>query len=290
MSVDPATSATITALPVRLVRVLRSAARDLRMLASRHGELVWELTKRDVRDRYAGQVLGVLWAVGHPLFLMALYVTVFAYIFPARLEGRIPIPRDFTVYILAGLIPWITFQEVLSRASTCIVNSAGLVKQIVFPVEVLPIKTVLGSSLGQLVSTTALCAYLLLTDNDFSITFALILVLWFFQLLAMIGIGYILAAVGVYIKDIKDFVVVFSAANFFLQPVIYSPEAVPKAMQYFFYLNPFSYMTWCYQDAIYFGSIEHPVAWVVFAGGSICLAAGGYALFRKLAPAFGNVL
>lgn len=267
----------------------RLVVADMARLYTAHRHLIWELAKRDLRDRYAGQFLGVLWAVGHPLFLMALYVLLFAYIFPVRLGTNSAIPRDFTLSILAGLIPWLTFQEVLTSSTTVIRNNGSLVKQIVFPIEVLPVKAVLASTVSQLVATGFLVAFAVARG---ALEWSILLwpILLGFQLLAMSGACYLLSAIGVFVRDLKDFVQIFCAANLFLQPILYVPDHLPAAFRAVFYLNPFSYMVWCYQDLVFFGAITHPWAWIVYPVGSVGLFYVGFRLFRKMKIGFGDVL
>ncbi len=263
---------------------------ELLGLLTRHRQLTWEMTRREVSDRYAGQVLGTLWAVGHPLALMAIYVFVFGYVFRMKIGGTLDLPLDYTIYLLAGLVPWMAFQESMSKGATAIVGNANLVKQVVFPIEVLPVKGVIASFSTQLVATALLAVYVLASHGRLPWTWLLLPALFFFQALAMIGVAYILAAVGTYLRDVKDFVQVFCIAGMYLMPVVYLPKMVPGVFRPLLNLNPFSYMVWCYQDACYFGRFEHPWAWPVFLVGSLGMFYLGYRVFRKLKVCFGSVL
>jgi lipopolysaccharide transport system permease protein len=237
-----------------------------------------------------GQVFGTLWAFGHPLILMGIYVMVFGSVFRTRLGGVSGEPFGFAVYALSGLIPWLCFQESLMKAPTVIVYNAPLVKQIVFPLEVLPAKGVFASYLTQLFSTAVLIGYVLLRYHWIHWTYVLLPVLFLLQAIAMMGISYILSAIGVYMRDTKDFVQVFCTANFFLMPMIYAPEKLPPRFASLLTLNPFSHLIWCYQDVCYFGRMEHPVSWIVFPALSLALFLAGCSVFRKLRPMFGNAL
>jgi len=269
------------------------ALRELVLLLTRHRQLTWEMTKREITDRYAGQVFGTLWAVGHPLLLMALYVFVFGYIFPSRVGRSDELPRNLTTYILAGMIPWLTFSEAMGKASSVIVGHAALVKQVVFPIEILPVKGVLASFLTQLVATSILLVYMGAAEHAWPATLLLLPVLFFVQLLAMVGVSYVLASVGVYFRDLKDFVQVFVTAGLFLAPILYQPaqlNQVARPFRWVLYANPFSHLVWCYQDAVYFGRLEHPVSWVIVAVLSSGVFYGGYRVFRKLKALFGDAL
>jgi lipopolysaccharide transport system permease protein len=266
------------------------AVSEIFLLLTKHRQLTWEMTRREITDRYAGQVLGALWAIGHPLLLMGVYVFVFTFVFRQKIGGTIELPLDYTTYLLCGLIPWMSFAESMNKSASVIVSNSSLVKQVVFPIEILPVKGVFSSFLTQLVATTLLISYVLLSHGSLPWTYALVPVLFLFQILAMIGISYIFAAIGTYFRDLKDFVQVFATIAMYFMPIFYLPDQVPKAFKLVLYLNPFSYLTWCYQDVFYFGRFEHPWAWVVFISLSIVLFGAGYRVFRKLKLLFGNVL
>ena len=195
-----------------------------------------------------------------------------------------------TAYILAGLIPWLTFSDAMGKASTMIISHANLVKQVIFPIEVLPVKGVLASLFTQLIFLGLLALYALFTQQSLWITYLLLPILLFFQMLAMIGVSYILGAIGTYIRDTKDFVQVFLSLGMWFVPILYLPQAIPESVRVLLYLNPFTYMIWCFQDILYFGRIEHPWAWIVFPLLSLVVFLYGYRLFRKLKSMFGNVL
>ncbi|WP_421954166.1 ABC transporter permease [Polaromonas sp.] len=275
---------------MRLIRGHWPAFREIFGLLTRHRELMFELARRDVSDRYAGQALGLFWAVAHPLFMMAVYVFIFAFVFKAKVGGSLEMPLDYTAYILAGLIPWLTFQEAMNKSCTAITANSGLVKQVVFPIEVLPAKGVVSSVLPQLVSTSILVVYVLATSRHLPTTYLLLPVLLFLQLMAMMGVAYLLSAIGTYFRDVKEFVQLFGTVGMYAMPVFYLPGWVPEIFKPILYANPFSYLTWCYQDALYFGRIDHPWAWVVNVVLSILIFILGYRVFRKLKPGFGNAL
>ena len=267
-----------------------SAFREIVSLLTRHRQLTLEMTKREISDRYAGQILGAVWAIGHPLILMAVYVLIFAFVLKVKIGGTKELPLDYTTYLLSGLIPWLSFQESMGKGATVIVNNANLVKQVVFPIEILPVKGVIASFITQLVSTSVLIVYVFIRHGSLPQTYFLIPVLFFFQLIAMVGVAYVFSAVGVFFRDIKDLLQVFCTVGMYIMPIFYLPAMAPRAFKHILFLNPFSYLVWCYQDVFYFGRIDHPWAWGVFIGLSIFVFYSGYRVFRKLKLMFGNVL
>jgi len=266
------------------------AFREIWQLLTSHRQLTWEMTKREISEKYAGQFFGSLWALCHPIVLMIIYVFIFCYVFRMKIGDNYQMPLDYTAYILSGLIPWLAFQEIMSKSVTAITGNSNLVKQIVFPLEVLPVKGVLASTLSQVISSIILIIYVLVKNQYLHVTYLLLPILLFFQILAMTGVALFLSSIGAYFKDLKDFVQVFCVGGMFLIPMFYLPNWVPEKLKIILYINPFSYMVWCYQDALYFGRFEHPFAWIVFISGSIGTFYIGYRVFRKLKNMFGNVL
>ena len=246
------------------------------------------MARRETSERYAAHVLGAAWSVAHPLILMSVYVFIFGFVFKARVDAGMPL--DYMVYILSGLIPWMAVADALNRAPTAVSSNASLVKQVVFPIEVLPAKTVLATLLPQVVQIVMLMVYVVVSHGQLPATYALAPVLIVLQTLAILGIGYALSSVAVYFRDLKDIVQVFTMVGIYLMPVFYLPNMVPAMARPLLYLNPFSYVIWAYQDALYFGRIAHPVAWVVLAAGSVLSLYIGSRIFASLKPHFGNVL
>jgi lipopolysaccharide transport system permease protein len=270
-----------------------AAIGQLIAILTRHRELTWEMTRREIKDRYAGQALGVVWAIGHPLLLMALYVFVFAYVFPTRFETGSDMPRSFVSYILSGLIPWMAFAEAMSKGTSVITGQAALVKQVVFPTEILPVKAVLACFITQLLATGFLLVFMLATEHGWPATVVLLPLLFLLQLLAMIGVNYLLSSIAVYIRDLREVVQVFLTAGVFLAPIFYLPSWVERAnplFQLVLNANPFTHLVWCYRDVLYYGSVAHPGSWAVTTALSALVFYGGYRVFRKLKPAFGDAL
>jgi lipopolysaccharide transport system permease protein len=259
-------------------------------LLTRHAGLTVAMAKRDLTQRYAGQLIGPFWIVGHPLFLTALYVFVFGVVFKTRMGGTFELPLSYTPYILSGLIPWLTLQTAMAASCASIVSNTSLVKQFVFHLEVLPVKDVLSSTVIWFVGISATVVYIVFTEHTVHATFVLLPVAFALQILAMVGIAFLLSAVSVFFRDLKDFVTLFTTAGIFLMPVVYLPSMVPPLFRPLVYLNPFSYMIWVYQDILYFGRFEHPWAWVVYGFCSLMIFAAGYRVFRQLKPLFSTAL
>src|SRR5262249_21875881 len=191
-------------------------------LIRRHHELVWEMTKREMLERYSGQMLGSLWALGLPLLTMGIYVFAFLILFQGRLPGSSS-SLGYAVFVLAGLAPWMAVQEALGRGPTAILSNANLVKQIVFPSEVLPLRVAFGllPTLGIGVAVGGMLAPI--GGLGGWLTVPLMVVVVACHLVMTAGLVYGLAAIGVFIRDVRDVVTVLLSIGLFLQPIFYGP-------------------------------------------------------------------
>jgi lipopolysaccharide transport system permease protein len=110
------------------------------------------------------------------------------------------------------------------------------------------------------------------------------------QFLAMAGVAFVLSAIGTFIRDVRDLVQLSAVVLIFLMPIVYLPNQIPSAFNPLLWLNPFTYMVYCYQDALYFGRFAHPYSWVAFPLWSAFIFTAGYRLFRRVRPFFADVL
>lgn len=275
---------------LNVLRKIRQRLVEPFKIVMQNRQLTLEMAKREIYDRYLGQVLGGFWSVAHPLILILVYIYVFGFVFKMKIGGTVQMPLDYITYLLAGLIPWLFLVDAMGKSSTVIIGHANLVKQVVFPIEILPVKSVLASLFTMGVSFVILLIYVFIKYHYLLWTYIFLAPAVILATLGMIGVSYILSSVGVYFRDVKDFVQVLVVAGVYLIPVIYLPEAVPDVFRPFLYANPFSYIIWVFQDILYYGRLEHLWAWPVYI--VLCLGVYylGYYMFRKLKIMFGSAL
>ncbi|WP_076858908.1 ABC transporter permease [Bradyrhizobium mercantei] len=252
--------------------------------------LAGAMASRELRMRYAGQFAGAFWIVGHPVFQMAVYIFIFGVVFQQRIGGTLELPRDYTTYILSGLVPWLTLSAMLPGLCASVVGSANLVKQFTFQAEILVVKDVLIAMVFWAVGISVITIYILASYHTLPPTFVLLPVVLALSILFFIGLGWTLSAIGVFVRDMKDIAVVLVSAGVYVLPIVYLPSWAPALFRPVIQLNPLSAFIWVYQDTLYFGRFEHPYAWIVFALMSLACFGLGYRLFQTLKPSFGKVL
>lgn len=252
--------------------------------------LVAELARRDMGAAHRRHGLGHLWIYIHPVLIALIFLFIFGFVLGSRINLPQHFPGDYSSYILIGLIPWLMTQAVLLRATSALTSRANLVKQVVFPIEVLPVSTVISTILPFIPSLLTMVLYTFVVVGKVPWTLVLLPAVLAMHFALAVGSAYILSSLTVFIRDLHEVMSVFCLVAMYITPAIYLPDWVPEPFRPFLYLNPFSYLIWVYQDTFFFGEIEHPEAWIVLAIISLGSLAGGFRLFKRLAPFFGNVL
>lgn len=253
-------------------------------------ELIIELSKREVTDRYKGQPLGAIWLFIHPLILILLYIFLFGIVFQSNIGFSEKMPLSYASYILSGVVPWICIQTAMSYGVFSIAGNSSFIKQVIFPVEVFPIKSMGSSLIVEAIYLIGTLIYNTLSSRRVLWTYLLLPVAIFLQILFLTGLNYLLSSLAAYIRDLKDLVQVFCTLGVYIMPVLYLPDAVPAIFRPFLYINLFSHYIWMFQDVLYFGSIQHPVSWILCAVFSVLLFYFGDHVFQKLKVSFGSVV
>ncbi|MED7787554.1 ABC transporter permease [Francisella sp. 19X1-34] len=251
--------------------------------------VIVEMTKRDLSQKYAGQVFGKLWVFLHPIFMLSVYVLIFTKLLPLK-TGVQAAGGNYAVYILSGLTAWLVMQEAIMKSTIAINTNSSIIKQVVFPLEVLPIKAVLGSMINMIIYIIILFIYMLFIGDLPSYMLFLLPIIIYMQFIFVIGLSFILSSVGVYLKDLKDMIQMFTFIAMFLLPVIYHPDQLPNILKPIIYLNPFSYIIFCYQDVFYYQSLEHWYAWIIVFMISHLILVFGIFVFEKLKVFFSDIL
>lgn len=265
------------------------ALREFLTVLSRQRSLTLEMAKREVWIEHSGKALGRFWGIFQPLFLLGVYAFVYGVVFHARIASTLG-AHNYTVYILSGLVPWFAFALSMAKTTNCISSNVALVTQVVFDVEILPAAAALASCLPLVLGLGFVLAYLVIIVHLVPLILVLLPLLVVLQFVAMCGVGFILASLGTFFKDVRDIVQMSSLVLVFVTPIIYIPGSTPSLFRPLLQLNPFAWMTYCYQDAIFYGRFQHPNAWIAFSLGTLIVLGVGYRLFRRLRPYFANVL
>ena len=269
------------------------------MLASlkdlyRHRALIGVLTARELKARYRGSVLGFFWSLLNPLLMLAVYTVVFQVIFPNRALST----RPYALFLFAGLLPWNWLAASLSDASASLPTHGALLKKVLFPAEVLPAVAVLAQGVHFLLALPVLVAALLAgAAGAFGVpvTLGLPLVqvpaLLVIEGVFLLGIGFLLAALTVHFRDVKDILGTVLSLWFFATPVLYSLKDVKSArLLRVLSWNPVAPLFAAWHDALFYGAWVDAATWGKATLVSLVAFALGYALFDRLRDSYPEVV
>lgn len=255
-------------------------------------ELIRTITVRDLAARYRGAKLGFAWAFLTPALQMLVYTFVFSVVLSVRLTGReSETTTQYAVLLFAGLSAFALFAESIGRAPGLIVGRRHLVKKVQFPLEILPVTMVFTSLFTAILGILlAMIAHLALGGavGLHALLTPLVLVP---ALLVAVGVSWILAALGVYFRDLQQLVgAIVQRLLFFLTPIIYPIERVPEAVRPVLYLNPMTPVVEGVRRTLLLDRAPEwgPLAiWTVIG---LALCVGGHALFMRTRRGFADVL
>ncbi len=259
-----------------------------------HRHLLLQLTKRDIQSRYRGSALGILWSFATPILMLIVYTVVFSGVFKAKWTGGGNLHADntshFALILFSGLMIHNFFSECLSRAPSIILNHASFVTKVVFPLEILAPMLVLSACFNYLISLCVFfAAMLVLGATPDSHIFYLPIILFPLGLM-MLGGAWVLAAMGVFLRDIGQMIGLTMTIMLFLSPIFYPVDALPLSWQPFIYLNPLSFIVEQARNVMLWHTAPawKGVAYYMLAG--IFSAYTGFYVFQKTRKAFADVL
>ncbi len=244
---------------------------------------------KDLKSKYVGSLLGPLWSIIPPLYNIALYTLIFSTILKVRFsqEGS---TSSFVVYLLAGLLPWIFFQEAALRGSNVFNENGHIIKKVKFPIEVCVVSILLSSIVTFFISIVFYSVYLFIVGEFRPLSLPLMIVPFILQVLLILGISFGLGSISVFFRDLIQIVPLVLNAFFFLTPIVYPATIIPEKIRWLFHLNPFYWITEIYRTIIINGSLPG-LKYFIYPGLlSLIVFYGGLKIFSKTKEAFKDIL
>jgi lipopolysaccharide transport system permease protein len=259
-------------------------------LNNRH--LIWQLAKRDVVGRYRGSALGLVWSLIQPLLMLCVYTYVFGVVLQVRWSDRVQDQGEvaFAVILFSGLIVHGLFTECFMRAPGLVLENANFVKKVIFPLEILPYTVLLSALFHTAVSMVVLLAAHLILDRDLAWTVLLLPITIAPLLILTVGITWLLASLGVFLRDISQITSVVSTVLLFVSPIFFPIERLPDAMRSIVYLNPLSVIVDQVRAVVLFGQLPDWRALGLYTLVALVVAQAGYWWFQRTRRGFADAL
>jgi lipopolysaccharide transport system permease protein len=255
----------------------------------RRFDLIWPMARRMAVSRYRGSALGLAWALLTPLATIAVFTFLFAGIFNARfVQGGSTL--EYALYLFCGLLPWIAFQESVQQSAGIIVAHQNLVKRVVFPLEVLPVAQTLASLAGQMFGTVALLVAALIIRRELHVTLLWLPLLLVPQLALTLGASWLVASLGVFLRDTAQALGLLLMVWMYLTPIVYPESVAPERYRALLSFNPFTHLVRSYRNCLLDGT---PPDWPGLLYFSLCALATfvfGYWWFARTRKNFADVI
>ena len=272
----------------------------LRNLIERRA-LVAQLVRRDFEQRYVGSAAGWLWGIVHPLVMLASWVFVF------QICLKIPLPegvRNYPVFLFAGFLPWMLFQETVTRSAGSLVEHANLITRTVFPSEVVPVSIFLSSLIHHLIgvalAAVAVAAVTMRADHGWvfrnlnpsgvALGIALLPVYMLAVGLLAVGVGWIVSSLHVYLRDTGQVLTVGMTLWFWLTPIMITEQQIPQRFHLLVAWNPMAWVVRAYRDRLLSSAWPHWHDLAILAAYSAAVFIAGGLFFRHLKRGFADVL
>jgi lipopolysaccharide transport system permease protein len=249
--------------------------------------LLKEMVVRDVRARYVGSGLGILWAFALPILWMLLYTGVFSLVLKVPVEAGF---ASFPEFLMAALLPWMAVSEGISRSATCLIDNAAIVKKTVFPLELLVLSVVLAAVVNEVIALAIYAVYVALIGHLSPLWILLIVPALAFQVLLTFGVGCLAAAATAFLRDAAHAVNILLTVGFYATPIVYPASLVPRRLLPLIEANPMAHLVDLYRRAFTLHAAPAATSVAYLATFCVLAAALGGMLFARARPHFADLL
>jgi len=239
--------------------------------------------RNDFRVRFARSHFGAIWMALQPLAQVAIFTLVLSEVLATRLPG-VQSKHGYAIYLMAGMLGWSLFSEIVSRSVTVFIDSASLLKKILFPRICLPMIVGVSSLANNLLLFLAMLLVFAIIGHGPTMALGWLVLLTVLTLALALGCGLVLGVLNVFVRDVGAAVGVMLQLLFWLTPIVYVPGVVPERFKQLLALNPLYPLIKGYQDVILLGKAPDPAGMLSSAVVAFLLLAASLVMFRRAAP------
>ena len=238
-------------------------------------ELLRNLVLNELKLRYRNSVLGFLWTILNPLFYLLILALVFSRIMRFQVE-------NYAIFLFTGLVSWSMIQQTIATATASIVNNQALIRKVYVPKMIFPLANVIARYIDHLILTVILLVFMVVFRMPFSWYLFLIPFIILIHFLFSLGISLIFAVAYIKVRDVQHIVAIVFQALFFLTPIIYSVDFLPKSFRPLFLLNPVYYFVQIFRFPVYYSTLP---SWKVISAALLltigAIVLGIYIFYKK---------
>lgn len=257
----------------------------------KHKNLIYQLSKRDILERYRGSVAGIAWSIITPVLMLSLYTFVFSYIFKARWGEAPDLPKGMYALVLyTGMILHTLFSECLNRAPSLMRINTSYVKKIIFPLETLTWVTLFSALFQAAIGFGLLILADVIMSGKIYLTIFYVPILLIPFVFVILGICWIITSVGVYFQDVGHLTTIVTTVLMFASPIFYPVSILPENLRVFIFLNPLTYFIEEMRNIIIWGQPLNILHYFIALLCSLFVMFIGYLFFQRTRKGFADVL
>lgn len=245
----------------------------------RYRELLKTSIQKEIRGKYKGSILGVLWSFLNPLLMVVVYAIVFPYLMRMTQD-------NYLVFLIVGVIPWVFFTNVVTSGCNCVWINGNIIKKVYFPREILPISVVGAGLINFAISCIIILIFCLFSGIGFSINLLWLPAIAIVQCMLSLGMLFILSAINVYVRDIEYLVQFIMNLVFYATPIIYNVSIFPAKFRWVLYLNPLAHLIDAYRAIFYYKTMPNLASLGIVGLISFVVLVLGYLIFKRMEKGF----
>lgn len=242
-------------------------------------ELLRNSIKKDIRGKYKGAWLGIIWSYLNPLLMLVVYSFVFSIIMRIQIE-------NYTMYLFTALIPWNFFTSSISQSSLSIIINASILKKVYFPREIVPISSVTSNVVNFSISCLIMFFFIFITGLGFSWHIVLLPIIIFIQYILLIGISFFVSSATVFARDLEHIISIILLIGFYATPIFYKTDMVPAKYQIILKLNPMTHIIEAYRNVLFYHQMPDLKNLGIVFVSSVVVCYLGYLFFKKTEKKF----
>lgn len=249
--------------------------------------LIWQLTKRDVTQKYKRSKLGMFWSLAEPLaFIFVLYI-----VFGIGLRGGADLEMPFICYLVTGISVINFFNETMNSGTVSIRSHSYLLKKINIRLSILPVSTVLTGVIHHLLFLIAVIVIFLINGITPDLYWLQAFYYMFSISMLLVGVCWFTSAIGVFIPDLQSIITVLTRILFYFTPVFWNIETMPESLQKYLKLNPIYYIVTGYRNSFFYKIPfwENNLTLYFWIWVLSFLVIGSF-IFRRLRPQFADFI
>ena len=251
--------------------------------------LLFQLVRRDFEQRFVGSAVGWLWGVIHPIVMLVSWLFVFQICLKMTLPPN-EVTQNYSLFLFCGFLPWLLFQETVTRSASAMLDNSNLITKTVFPAEIVPISIFLSSLISHLMALTLVIAVVGVFNGHFS--------LWMFTLpvymlvvgMFSVGVGWIVSSLQVYLRDTAQVLSVILTFWFWATPIFITEQQIPARFHFILRANPLAFIVRGYRDRLLSYRVPNLQEFAIAAAYAVTAFVIGGLFFRHLKRGFADVL